>query len=69
MHSNTEGQILHDLFSAAAPDDRPVRWWIDDQQGGGSIEYITKEEESAREAVLADYRRTGVSPDPLPMWW
>ena len=42
-----EGQILHELFSKPCPDGK-VRFWMDDQQGGGWIEYVTPEEADRR---------------------
>ena len=70
MMNDREGQVLYDLFSSAhrhCPEDK-VSWWIDDHQGGGEIEYITREEEARREAVLARCQATGQEPDPRPVW-
>ena len=42
--TNSEAQIVGEMFAVAAPAEKPVKWWVDDRQGGGSIEYITRAE-------------------------
>jgi hypothetical protein len=44
-----EAAILASMFSKPVPEGR-VRWWEDDGQGGGWIEYITPDEYARREA-------------------
>ncbi len=45
---NSEHQVIGELFMRPAPKGRPIRWWHDDHQGGGWIEYITREEDARR---------------------
>jgi hypothetical protein len=45
---NSEGAIFHRMFSGKVPAGK-VRWWVDDGQGGGWIEYVTPEEAAYRE--------------------
>jgi len=37
-------RIISELWNREPPAARPCKWWVDDGQGGGWIEYITPEE-------------------------
>jgi hypothetical protein len=49
---DAKGQALYHLFSRPVPEGK-VRFWVDDHQGGGCVEYVTPEESDRRNACLA----------------
>jgi hypothetical protein len=58
----TETECLSEMFSARVPKGK-VRYWVDDQQGGGWIDYVTPEEAADRDRDLDDWDNGGSRPD------